>query len=103
MSILRGHFAMVLILAAPDDVDADRLRRDLQAVGERLELEGMSLTSVVDAPPRGQPDPTHTITVYGADHPGIVHAAAASLAAEQVIITGSRPGSSASRRVARST
>lgn len=88
MSILRGHFAMVLILAAPDDVDAERLRHDLQAVGERLELEGVSLTAVSDESPGGQPEPTHTITVYGADHPGIVHAVAAALAAEQVNITG---------------
>lgn len=88
MSILRGHFAMVLILAVPDNVDAERLRRDLQAVGERLELEGVSLTAVSDESPGGQPEPTHTITVYGADHPGIVHAVAAALAAEQVNITG---------------
>lgn len=88
MSILRGHFAMVLILAAPDDVDAERLRGDLHAVGERLQLEGVSVTPVDDAPTGPQVDPTHTITVYGADHPGIVHAVAAALAAEQVNITG---------------
>jgi glycine cleavage system transcriptional repressor len=88
MSILRGHFAMVLILAAPDEVDAERLRRDLQSVGDRLELEGVSLTPVVDAAPAAQPEPTHMVTVYGADHPGIVHAVAACLAAERVNITG---------------
>lgn len=88
MSILRGHFAMVLILGAPDGVDADRLRDDVLATGERLGLEAVSLTPVTDAAPAAQPDPTHMVSVYGADHPGIVHAVAARLAAEQVNITG---------------
>ena len=88
MSILRGHFAMVLILGAPDELDAGRLRDDLRATGERLGLEALSVTPVADAAPSGQPEPTHMVSVYGADHPGIVQAVAAKLAAHEVNITG---------------
>jgi len=31
MTILRGHFAMMLVLAAPDDVDRDTLAADLDS------------------------------------------------------------------------
>lgn len=88
MSILRGHFAMVLIVQAPPEVDAERLADDLRAVGETLDLEAVALTPVADAAPTAPAEPSHLVSVYGADHPGIVHAVAASLAAAQVNITG---------------
>jgi glycine cleavage system transcriptional repressor len=88
MSILRGHFAMVLIVQAPPDVDADRLAADLREVGEDLELEAVALTPVADAASTASAEPSHLVSVYGADHPGIVHAVASSLAAANVNITG---------------
>jgi glycine cleavage system transcriptional repressor len=86
MTILRGHFAMMLVLAAPDGVDGGRLAADLDAAAARLELEALSLREVGELDEAG-PEPTHMVTVYGVDHPGIVHAAASTLAQRDVDIT----------------
>ena len=88
MSILRGHFAMVLIVQTPPEVDAERLAGDLRAVGEELELEAVALTPVAEAAPTAPAEPSHMISVYGADHPGIVHAVATRLAQANVNIKG---------------
>ena len=84
MAILRGHFAMVLVLSAPEDVDAAALAADLDAVGERLELEAVLLREVPGLESEAAPAPSHVVTVYGADHPGIVHAVTAALAELEV-------------------
>ena len=87
MAILRGHFSMMLILSAPPDLDRDALERDLADVRRRLELETLSLSEVAEADrAHDDAEPTHVVTVYGADHPGIVHAVAASLAERGVNI-----------------
>jgi glycine cleavage system transcriptional repressor len=88
MSILRGHFAMVLIVQAPPEVDAARLAADLRQVGDALDLEAIALTPVADAAPAAASEPSHLVSVYGADHPGIVHAVAAGLVEADVNITG---------------
>jgi len=79
MSILRGHFSMMLLLAAADELEADRLRTDLGRTAEELELEALTLNEVEFDEAR-RPDATHLITVYGADHPGILHAVSSTLA-----------------------
>ena len=86
MAILRGHFTMLVVLSAPDDLDAARLRAELEETGAGLGLEAISLSEIggVGATP---PDPSHLVTVYGADHPGIVHAVALALAEAGVNIT----------------
>lgn len=81
MGILHGHFALTLIGTAPEGADPATLQRDLQEVADRLGLEALSLRTVEDAP-GGRGAPTHTITVHGADHPGILAAVTAALAAE---------------------
>ena len=86
MSILGGHFAMVLILAAPNEVDPDQLRGELEEVGLRLGLEGISLNAVSPAPDASA-EPTHLVSLYGADHPGIVHRVTVALAAAGVNVT----------------
>jgi glycine cleavage system transcriptional repressor len=86
MSILRGHFAMVLILGAPEGVDPSLFRRQLEEAGVRLGLEALALSEVTDTATEHL-EPTHSITVYGADHPGIVHAVAAALADAEINIT----------------
>jgi glycine cleavage system transcriptional repressor len=85
MAILRGNFAVMLIAALPEDADPAELERRLAEVKERLGLEAVAVNVVQEAerPPR----PTHTLTVYGADHPGIVHAVSAALAEREVNIT----------------
>ena len=85
-TILRGHFSIVLIVAAPDDVDRDRLSSELVRAGEELGLEAVALQDVAELDP-GAPEPSHMVTVYGVDHPGIVHGAAQALADAGVDIT----------------
>jgi glycine cleavage system transcriptional repressor len=81
MGILRGHFALTIIGSASEGTDAGILERDLRGVADRLELEAMTVRAVDEAP-SAREEPTHTITVHGADHPGILAAVTAALAAE---------------------
>jgi glycine cleavage system transcriptional repressor len=78
MSILHGHFAVMLIVSVPPEVERADLERRLAAVAEELELEGIAVSELAGLSPA--PPPTHVLTVYGADHPGIVHAVAQALA-----------------------
>lgn len=86
MTILRGNFTMTLILGVPHEADQDRLRQNLQAVAGELELEGLSLGRVEEVEGE-QPEPSHIVTVYGSDHPGIVCATAEALARHGYNIT----------------
>jgi glycine cleavage system transcriptional repressor len=87
MSILRGHFAVMLIVEVPGRADEAELHGRLKPVGEELGLEAVAVNAIDDlgGPPAA---PSHVISVYGADHPGIVHAAASALAERRVNITG---------------
>jgi glycine cleavage system transcriptional repressor len=87
MSILRGHFAVMLIVKLPDSADVDHLEGRLQQVRQELELEAIAVNRVDDLGVAAA-RPSHVITVYGADHPGIVHAVSAALAERGVNITG---------------
>ena len=86
MAILRGHFTMMLILDTPAGADVGRLRGELERTAAELELEALALSEVADLTAPASP-PTHVVTVYGADHVGILHAVAATLAAAGVNIT----------------
>jgi len=83
MGILRGHFAMTLVVTAPAGVDAQALERDLRDAGSALELEALSVREVSDAH-AASVAPTHTVVVHGADHPGILAAATGALASAGV-------------------
>lgn len=85
-TILRGHFSIVLILAAPDGLERDRLRDELAHAGEEIGLEAIVLQDLDQLDPR-VPEPSHVLTVYGVDHPGIVHTTTRTLAAARVDIT----------------
>jgi glycine cleavage system transcriptional repressor len=87
MSILRGHFAVMLLVKLPEAVDADELDARLHDIRRELELEAIAVNRVDDLGVAGA-RPSHVITVYGADHPGIVHAVTSALAARGVNITG---------------
>ena len=87
MAILRGHFTMMLVLAAADDVDADALAADLDRTRAELELEALSLSEVPEVSASEASTPSHIVTAYGADHPGILHAVAAALAELGVNVT----------------
>jgi len=85
MSILRGHFAMMLIVSVPEGVAGDELAAKLQGVRADLDLEAVAVTEVDELGPAGQP--SHVLSVYGADHPGIVHSVSKALAENEANIS----------------
>jgi len=116
MAILRGHFSMMLVVALPENAETDagddrlaRLREQLAGVGDELGLEAISAGPIADLEGNGAgtgvataaggagagggaagtgSSPSHILTVYGADHPGIVHTVSAALAKREISITG---------------
>lgn len=85
MSILRGHFAVMLVVQVPDEVEQTALAERLGAVRDELGLEALTVAPVgAGADPVR---PTHVVSVYGADSKGIVHAVSAALAGLGVDIT----------------
>src|SRR5919106_867221 len=71
MSILRGHFAVMLMVRVPDSVSEEALAEHLGPVRDELGLEAITFNPV-DALEATMEPATHVLTVYGADHPGIV-------------------------------
>jgi glycine cleavage system transcriptional repressor len=86
MAILGGHFTMMLIVSAADDADVDALRAELLETQADLSLGALTLERVSGDDGAARPEPSHVVTVYGADHPGIVHSVTATLAAAGVNI-----------------
>jgi len=86
MAILGGHFAMMLVLETSEATDLGALRADLERSCAKLELEAISL-SEIDAAQARIDEPSHVVTLYGADHPGIVNAVTSALAERGVNIT----------------
>jgi glycine cleavage system transcriptional repressor len=87
MAVLAGRFTMMLIVEAPESTDLDAVREELARTRERLELDALSLSPLAEADAAPPSDPSHIVTVYGVDHPGIVHAVSARLAARGVNVT----------------
>jgi len=88
MTILRGEFAMILIVAVPEKVEVDRLRDQLQAVAQDRHL----VLSFRELPQEGAPahemeGTPYIVSVYGADQPGIVYRVTNLLAERNVNIT----------------
>ncbi|HVM08634.1 MAG TPA: ACT domain-containing protein [Acidimicrobiales bacterium] len=86
MSILGGQFAMVMVVAGPDEVQAVDLEEylatrtaDLHLFVSVREIEAASATA-------DESGARCTVVVYGPDHPGIVHLVAQELAARNVNI-----------------
>lgn len=88
MSILHGQFAVMLIVSIPEDADLKAISARLDEVGVKLGLGGVTITPVSELD-RGA-GPTHVLTVYGPDRPGIVHDVAELLAEHDVNITDLR-------------
>lgn len=84
MTLLRGNFAIMLVLAAPESATLESLQRSL-----RPACEEMGLTfSVLDIEDTAEvPEPSHVLTVYGADRPGILYRITEILSARGVNIT----------------
>ena len=87
MGILSGRFTMTLIVDAPEELDVDLLVADLERIGDDLGLDAIFAHEVGDADEDEAASPTRMVTVYGVDHPGIVHAVALELASRGVNIT----------------
>lgn len=82
MTNLQGHFAVMLVVAAPDGVTAAALEDALADVARRFELV-VAVRALADVPPAdagGSPDEAWTIAVHGADRPGIVRDVTRALA-----------------------
>ena len=86
MTILRGHFAMMLVVSGPSGLGAPALEAGLDPVAGRLDLQ-VSVRAVTDevtaAPAGGE---RWAAAVYGADRPGLVARVSEALAAHQVNI-----------------
>ncbi len=83
-ALLRGSFAMVMAVEVPDAVDVDAARAAITPAAEMLGLDvwvgeatGIAHTSGGER---------CVLSVYGADHPGIVHATSTALAALDINI-----------------
>jgi len=76
-ALLRGTFAIVMAVQVPEGVDAAAAEAGLRPVAERL---GLTI-AVGDAPGgTGGSGERCVVSVYGADHPGIVHAVSRAMA-----------------------
>lgn len=84
-TILRGHFAMMLVVRPPESLDAATLEGELRPVGDQL---GVIVTArPVDEANSHVEWPTHIVSVYGADKPGIVYRVADVLGRSAANIT----------------
>jgi glycine cleavage system transcriptional repressor len=84
MTLLRGNFSMMLVIACPDDLSAERASEGLRPACDEMGL----VFSVLDVDDRASvPEPTHVLTVYGADRPGILYRTCELLAGRAVNIT----------------
>lgn len=86
MAILGGHFSVMLIVNVPAGVGRDQLAARIGEVGEALGLDAVSVSPVADVD-GDDAGATHVLTVYGADHPGIVASVTGALAGLGVNIT----------------
>jgi glycine cleavage system transcriptional repressor len=77
-TILRGHFSMVMVVRAADGTDAARLEAALEPVAREMDL--VVAARPVEEAAAVLDDSTHLVSVYGADHPGIVFRVADALA-----------------------
>jgi glycine cleavage system transcriptional repressor len=85
MTILGGRFAMVLIVAVPDGTSADDVLAELAGPAADLGLDiSVHPSDTSGAVTVGDP---WSVSVYGADRPGIVHRFAEVLAERGVNIT----------------
>ncbi|MGI8775174.1 MAG: glycine cleavage system protein R [Actinomycetota bacterium] len=82
-TILRGHFSMMLMVRSPDGVEdlGSRIEPALVAQGLSVTVRAVEEAAVDVAPP------THMVSVYGADKPGIVYRVAEALSAAGANVT----------------
>lgn len=85
MGLLNGRFSMMLMVTVPDGLPERRFANDLERVARELGLDAIHAEYVSDGVLAPAAD--HVVTVYGADHPGIVAAVTGALAATGASVT----------------
>ncbi len=75
MTILGGHFAIVLLVKSDDS--PEQLHAALSDATAEL---GLTISVTRAEGPRSPVTPSHLLSVYGADHPGIVAGVSAAIA-----------------------
>jgi glycine cleavage system transcriptional repressor len=83
MSILRGHFAMMLVVSVPTGTTAAAVEAAIEAATGELDLV-VVVRPIDEEVHRSPPGEAWTVSVYGADRPGIVHRVTSLLAEEGV-------------------
>ncbi|WP_205696406.1 glycine cleavage system protein R [Conexibacter sp. SYSU D00693] len=86
MGLLGGRFSMLLVVEPPPEADLALLQEDLGRIADDLGLDVVAVHEVGEGA-EDPADPTHLLTVYGVDHPGIVHAVTTELSRRDVSIT----------------
>ena len=85
MTILRGHFAMMLVVAAPEGLAQEALEDALSGPAADFDLV-VAVRAIDDDVPASPDGDAWTVSVYGADRPGIVNRVASLLADSAVNI-----------------
>jgi len=87
MTILHGHFAILLVVSSPEDVTSEELESAIEPVAQAFDLtvavRPLSGSNGNDQKPDSTGGEPWTISVHGADRPGIVHAVTSALAEAQ--------------------
>jgi glycine cleavage system transcriptional repressor len=86
MTILRGHFAMMLVVSGGAGTGAADLEAGLGPAADRLDLQVSVRTVADDVTAARAGGERWAAAVYGADRPGLVARVAEALAAHQVNI-----------------
>lgn len=88
MTILRGQFAMILVVTPPEEFSLEALRQELLGKSSQMHLQ-LSINALEEEPAAAPPQATvpYLVSVYGADHPGIVSRTTGFLAERGVNIT----------------
>jgi glycine cleavage system transcriptional repressor len=79
MTVLRGRFAMILVVAGPDALDASAIHRALESPADELGM-AVWVHEVDEAVPREVEGDRWAVSVHGADRTGIVSALSVALA-----------------------
>ncbi|MBI1870980.1 MAG: ACT domain-containing protein [Chlamydiae bacterium] len=85
MTLLEGEFAMILVVEMPPELDLSLLDKHFDKVRKTLGLEVVLKRMILEKSSVSLP--SHMISVYGADQPGIVYKVTHLLAEKNVNIT----------------
>jgi glycine cleavage system transcriptional repressor len=88
MTRLGGEFAMMLVTSLPTGISTSKLEKSFRALEKKLGLQitVKSVSSTAAHRPKQEPA-KYLISVYGTDHPGIVHQVTQALAKRKVSVT----------------